>query len=164
MSIDRLLGCEKRWKQQITSRCQPGHQAKDSSSRSCKKTARLQGPGTAGMMEWRCQARLAIGRSKRRRRAAGLNALAPCVDGCAGGLTGCHALEEGRLRGAWPTKGTHGTPVSDEKTASLGNGWQGAHRAGTLTRTESASARLADLADRTVVRTSHSRKCLKATQ
>ena len=61
---------------------------------------------------------------------AGLNALPPCVEGCAGGLTGCHALEEGRLSGAWPTKGHMRAGASDEKTARLGNGWQGAHRAG----------------------------------
>jgi hypothetical protein len=75
--------------------------------------------------------------------------------GCAGGLTGCHAP------GGSPTLGrlaNERTRASDEKTASLGNGWQGARRAGTLTRTKPASARLADRDDRPVVKTSQSRE------
>ena len=128
MSIGRLLGHEKRWKAGIiTSRCQPAHQAKQSCREKCPQ---LQGPGTAGMIVWRSQARLAIGHRGGGGVPAGLNALSPCVEGCAGGLTGCHALEKGRLSGAWPTEGHMRAGASDEKTASLGNGWQGAHRIG----------------------------------
>jgi hypothetical protein len=109
MSIDTLLGCEKRWVQAYYVAfvsCQPGIRQKSS----CQKIARLlQGPGTAGMMEWRFQARVAIGHSKRRRPAAGLNALPPCVDGCAGwrvnGLSCAGRKPSSPSSGAWPTKG-----------------------------------------------------------
>ena len=55
------------------------HQAKNRAV--ARNVQRLQGPGTAGMIVWRSQARLTIGRRRRRRRAAGLNARSPCVDG-----------------------------------------------------------------------------------
>lgn len=142
----------------ITSRCQPGHQAKQS----CReKSPQLQGPGTAGMIVWRSQARLAIGHRRRSRRAAGLNALPPCVEGCAGGLTGCHALEEGRLSGAWPSMAHMRATRRLPAWVTAG---KGPIAPGTLTRTKAASARLADRADRTVVKTSHSMKMPEATQ
>ena len=133
----------------ITSRCQPGHQAKQSCREKCPP---LQGPGTAGMIVWRSQARLAIGHRGGGGVPAGLNALSPCVEGCAGGLTGCHALEEGRLSGAWPPMGHMRATRRLPAWVTAG---KGPIASGTLTRTKPASARLADRADRPVVKTSH---------
>lgn len=73
----------KRWTSRKILRrgCQPdgGDQAKNRAV--ARNVQLLQGPGTAGMIVWRSQARLAIGHARRRRRAAGLNARPPCVDG-----------------------------------------------------------------------------------
>lgn len=127
----------------VVSRTAISDQAKQLES--CReKCPPLQGPGTAGMIVWRSQARLAIGRRRRSKRAAGLNARPPCVDGMrwrVNGLSCAVRRPSSPSFGAWPTKGHL---RCDEKTASLGNGWQGALRAGTLTRTKQASASLAD--------------------
>ena len=124
MSIGRLLGSGKRWKQEYYVAMSAGPSGKTELSRE-KSTAagsrdsrydRVALPGTT--RHWAQEAEQACGRLERspslrrgmRWRVNGLS--------CAG-----RRPSLGRLA-------TDGTHASDEKTASLGNGWQGAHRAG----------------------------------
>lgn len=100
---------------------------------SCAEIPCMQGPGTFRMMLWRCQALPTIGHSRRKRRAAGLNALAPCI----------HRMRWRTVRivmrwrysvAGCLANGRHSTAErlaeSSPKTACLGNGRQGARRLG----------------------------------
>lgn len=156
MSIDRLLGTMRSGgsthTRHITSRCRPSQSGKTLLRRNPMHAGSRDDvvalPGTA--YNWSQQAQEACGRLERSRSLHLQDALAHCAD--------CHALEVFRRRMLGQRATQLRLAESSPKTACLGNGWQGARRAGSLTRTGRSSlqlaARPADLADRIVVRTS----------
>jgi hypothetical protein len=105
----------------ITSRCQPdGHQAKQLWELSREMSNRLQGPGTAGMIVWRSQARLAIGRRRRSRRAAGLNARPPCVDGMRWRVNGLSCAVRRLAKPSFGRLAHEGTPAMRREDCQSG--------------------------------------------